>query len=750
MIGRKLSHYEVIEVLGAGGMGVVYRAHDTKLGRDVAIKVLPADRPRSPRARLRFKREAMAASALNHPNIITIHEISSEGETEFIVMEYVRGVTLAALMKNRSLRTDEALHFAVQIAEALAKAHAAGVVHRDIKPGNVMITDDGLIKVVDFGVAKLNPVAGDDAETPDPDNTKEMTLTQPGSVTGTVFYMSPEQARGDKVDARSDIFSFGSVLFEMLTGKLPFTGANSVAVLHNLHFSPPRDLSELKPGLPDGVYPLLADMLEKDAAKRVQTMAEVAKRLRHCAGYSQNPISWQRPALSPETVERTVALPPAPKPFRRNLWIGAIALSLIATLAGGWWWYHRTHSPMTGLQQISDAPIDDTAYAHYQRARQYLDHYDLDDYINKAIEHLNRAVALDPKSAASYATLAEAYFQKNKTNPDPQWTKLASQAADQALAFDNYLAAAHTSHGLVLMEAGTNTEAETEFKKAIDLDPKNAANHMWLGSLYVRMGKGDLAAEEFARARALDSKDWRTDLAIGGLAFRSGRFQDAANSWQQALANEPNSAAILGNLGAAYHQLGRDDDAAAALQKALAIKPTSELYNTLGTIRFYQGHYDEAVPAFEKNVEMGANNFDNWANLGDAYRWSSTQKDKAKNAYNTAIRMVREEISKHPGQLDLQADLALYLAKSGEKAAALEALKPLETATLNDPNLFYLSATVYELCGNREKALKALTLAVGKGQPISDLSNDPELISLRTDPRYHLDVLSAASQETKP
>jgi len=396
MIGRKLSHYEVIEVLGAGGMGVVYRAHDTKLGRDVAIKVLPADRPRSPRARLRFKREAMAASALNHPNIITIHEISSEGETEFIVMEYVRGVTLAALMKNRPLRTEEALHFAVQIADALGKAHAAGVIHRDIKPGNVMITDDGLIKVVDFGVAKLNPVAGDDAETPDPDNTKEMTLTQPGSVTGTVFYMSPEQARGDKVDARSDIFSFGSVLFEMLTGKLPFTGANSVAVLHNLHFSPPRDLSELKPGLPEGVYPLLAEMLEKDAATRVQTMTEVARRLRQCAGYSQGPVSWQHSALSPETVERRMAPASPPKVSRQNMWAVALALFLIAAAAGGWWWYHRTHPPGTESRQISDAPVDDTAYAHYQRARQYLDHYDLDDYIGKAIEDLNRAIALDP------------------------------------------------------------------------------------------------------------------------------------------------------------------------------------------------------------------------------------------------------------------------------------------------------------------------------------------------------------------
>src|SRR5262249_40680915 len=158
--------------------------------------------------------------------------------------------------------------------------------------------------------------------------------------------------------------------------------------------------------------------------------------------------------------------PPSPKRSQGNLWIWALGTFLVAASAGGWWWYHRTHPPVTESQQISDAPVDDTAYAHYQRARQFLDHYDQDDYTGKAMDHLNRAIAIDPKSAASYAALAEAYFQKNKTNPDPQWTKLASQAADQALALDNYLAAAHTSRGLVLMDAGTNAEAETEFKRA--------------------------------------------------------------------------------------------------------------------------------------------------------------------------------------------------------------------------------------------------------------------------------------------
>jgi serine/threonine-protein kinase len=179
----------------------------------------------------------MAASALNHPNIITIYEVNSEDNTDFIVMEYVRGLTLSSVLKNRKLELSEAIRYCIQIADALTKAHAAGIVHRDLKPGNIMVTEDGLVKVLDFGLAKFNPnMATSDGEN-DAERTNQFTLTLPGAVTGTVAYMSPEQARGEPVDARSDIFSFGIVMFEMFSGHLPFIGPNSIALLHNLHFS---------------------------------------------------------------------------------------------------------------------------------------------------------------------------------------------------------------------------------------------------------------------------------------------------------------------------------------------------------------------------------------------------------------------------------------------------------------------------------------------------------------------------------
>src|SRR5688572_25275851 len=210
MQGRTLLHYHFLEKLGEGGMGLVYKARDETLGRVVAIKVLPGERL-DPSSRSRFFLEARTASALNHPNIITIHEIASCEGTEMIVMEYVEGHTLGALLRSGPLPLSDVFEYAVQIADALAKAHAAGIIHRDIKPGNVMVTGDGLVKVVDFGLAKVQPGtvhAGDAAPT--------LELTGARVVLGTVAYMSPEQATGDPLDARSDIFSFGVMLFEMI------------------------------------------------------------------------------------------------------------------------------------------------------------------------------------------------------------------------------------------------------------------------------------------------------------------------------------------------------------------------------------------------------------------------------------------------------------------------------------------------------------------------------------------------------
>jgi serine/threonine-protein kinase len=276
MVGKTVAQYQLLEKLGAGGMGEIYKAQDTRLHRFVAIKVLPSAKSGDPERRKRFLQEAQAASGLNHPSIIIIHDIISDGDTEYMVMEYVAGKTLNDLIPKGGLRVPQALKYATQIADALATAHTAGIVHRDLKPANVMVTESGLVKVLDFGLAKLtdrNPVTqiGEEAET----IATNEPLTVEGSILGTVCYMSPEQAQGKKIDTRSDIFSFGAVLYEMLTGSRAFDGESSLSTLSAILRDDVKPIMEVAPDVPARLDDVIHQCLKKNPDDRYQTMKEV-------------------------------------------------------------------------------------------------------------------------------------------------------------------------------------------------------------------------------------------------------------------------------------------------------------------------------------------------------------------------------------------------------------------------------------------------------------------------------------------
>ncbi|MFZ3266357.1 MAG: serine/threonine-protein kinase [Terriglobales bacterium] len=384
MLGQIISHYRIVAKLGGGGMGVVYEAEDQRLGRRVALKFLPEELAQNLQARERFQREARAASALNHPNICTVYDIGEHENRLFIVMECLDGTTLKYRIEGKPMSVEQIVDFGAQVADALEVAHAAGIVHRDLKPANLFLTKRGQAKILDFGLAKvaagsalkLEP-AGESLATA---AINEAHLTSPGSALGTVAYMSPEQARGEELDARTDLFSFGAVLYEMATGRQPFTGNTSAIIFDAILNKPPTSSARINPDLPAPLEAVIDKCLEKDRTLRYQTASDLRADLQRLKRDTQSSkiaaVSGSIPVRAQESRSRRHSWP--------MLAAAVAAVAIVAVLAAGYFagWFASerpyTQAELKPQQLTANSSEDPVAVASISPDGKYLLYSDLE------------------------------------------------------------------------------------------------------------------------------------------------------------------------------------------------------------------------------------------------------------------------------------------------------------------------------------------------------------------------------------
>jgi tetratricopeptide (TPR) repeat protein/predicted Ser/Thr protein kinase len=712
---ESIGPYRVLEPLGQGGMGEVYRGYDARLRRPVALKRVRFSAGGWGPVRRRFQREARAMARLSHSAVVQVYDwVEAEGE-EWIVMELVDGRPLRELLEQGPVVPAEAVRIGRTIAAGLAAAHAAGVVHRDLKLDNVMATSSGEVKILDFGIAR--PLRDEEGDGPSLSN-----LTVAGMVVGTVIAMSPEQALGQRVDHRSDLFSLGSLLYELLTGESPFRGGSAMETLSRICSLKQVPVIRLRPEVPPALSALVDHLLEKEPAGRPANAREVVAALDGiAAGLPSGARRWKWGAAAAV----------------------AIAVCLLALQPGA----RRGLGALRPDPPAAAPSLPATAYDHYRQGMAALELHHRPGQIDRAVDSFRRAGALDAGYAPAHAGLARAYWRKFREEKDRAWLEKARGNALRALELDGQLTAARVSLALIGLAEGEREAAKRQIDEVLALDPANADAHRALADYHV--AAGDPAAAEAAYRKAVELRPGDLDLHsnLGSLYYRLGRYADAEAAFLRAGGLDPADYSSHKNLAAVYHMQGRYAEAARSLQKALEIKADPRVYGNLGTLYFFQGLYPQAVAAFEKAVELGANDYQAWGNLGDAYRWTPGNEDQGKEAYRTAVHLLKEEIGKGTESPVLRARLANYLAKRGNGEEALRELRRLEGTAGTDGAACFNATQAAEIAGARDLALAFLRQTLAAGYSLEEIRKDPELSGLRKDPRFHRLMTQAEARE---
>lgn len=779
-----VSHYRLHEKLGAGGMGVVYKAEDLRLGRMVALKFLPEDATKQAHALERFKREARAASALDHPNICTIYEIDEDDGHPFIAMQLLEGLTLRDRIGNQSVPLAALLDWALQITDALATAHAKGIIHRDIKPANVFITERGQAKILDFGLAKLTGTALSSSEQMTMSSTGPLTHT--GAAIGTVAYMSPEQARGEVLDARTDLFSFGVMLYEMATGKQAFSGPTWAVTVHAILGQAPMSLNESMPGLPQRLQEIIDKCLIKNRELRYQHATEIHRDL----------LQLKKDYESGKKLKSTQTA--AKWTPRRKLQIGAGAVVLLVIAAVVGWGprvVHRIISsrvaqalpeavlpqheslavlPIGGgendpkLTAFGKGLLEDVA-AKLSRlsanhdlevipARTLEDKKvsRLDDAVKEFGVNLGLSVSLKQEDQLVRATYSLIDTKTDKNLAADSLTapvsdlftiedKLTGAIADalhislraeekQALgAHATTVAEAYQYYveglGYLQPQKEALTSAETVFKQALKIDPNYGPAEAGLGETYwyfydLTKQKQwiDLAQQACAKAIELGNAGTEGHTCLGTIANGTGKYENAVEQFQQAVQLDPTNDQAYWHLAEAYQNLSQLEKAEETFKRRISARPDYwRAYSGLGVFYFGQAQYDKAEAMFEKAASLRRNDYGDYSNLGAVLLYEGKDED--------ATHALEKSIAIRPSYFAYQnlAVAYLHLHKFDQSASTTQEALKLDAS---DYEVWGNLGDAYYFGGNRSDAIKTYQKAISMAeQRLKVNPRDTEVLS---------------------